>query len=333
MSFRDKTHVSQLRAQAAGKVTKRTIGMVSTSGRVSEVKPELQETTAKSRTGAQLQVGAVDQSSLRTLIRRIQELEMEIEQLKMQRWKTRAMPSKLTSGVLLVLGAISLLGAIAYTSTILAFIGLGLSFYGMLFLYIRPTKYIESKILESALSPMKTLDLLLTQFGYHGRGIYLPAGNGVILCVPEGDGSQLPMKPIVPENLQTLTNSSKGVMLSPPGLALAKLITGELGVDLPTRGLGYLEDKLPKILIEGLQMVKDMQMQVEGGHVRFQLDGSVYCDQLWNGTGKCSTTGCPLCSALACILVETTGRPVVFENESRIRHQTFESTYRIVEES
>jgi hypothetical protein len=46
---------------------------------------ELQETKPKFRPGAQLQ--GIDQSSLRALIRRIQELEREKDQLKTQRWK------------------------------------------------------------------------------------------------------------------------------------------------------------------------------------------------------------------------------------------------------
>ena len=332
ISFMKNTPVSQLSGEVVGKVTKRTIALISTSTLVNQVSPELQETTVQSRPETQLHAGAVDQSSLKALIRRIQELEMERDQLKMESWKTRATPSRLTFAALLALGAVSLLGSIAYTSTILAFIGLGLSFYGMLFLFIRPAKYIESETLESTLSPIKTLDLLLTQLGYRGREIYLPTGNGVILFVPEGDGGQLPMKLVVPENLQTPTNFSQGVMLSPPGLALTRIIERGLAADLSIRGLGYLEDKLPKILTESPQMVKNMQMQVEGNLVRFRFNGSVYCDQLRNETGKCSR-GCPLCSALACILVRATGLPVVLEDESKIRHDTFESTYRILEEA
>jgi hypothetical protein len=331
ISLKKTIPVSQLHANEAGEVTKRTIAMVSATRPMSEAKSELQETTAKSTPGAQ-RADTAEKSSLTALIRRIHEQETEIDQLKTQSWKTRAMPSRLSSGALLILGAVSLLGAIVYTSTVLAFIGLGLAFYGMLFLFIRPARYVESETLVSALSPIKTLDLLLTKLGYHGRGIYLPAGNGVVLFVPESDESQLAMNLGASENLQTLANSSQGVMLSPPGLALTRIIERGLGAGLSTRGLGYLEDRLPRMLVEGPQIVKDMQMQVEGSRVRFQFGGSVYCDHLRNDGGKCST-GCPLCSALACILVRATGRPVVFEEESRSGRDTFESTYRIVEES
>ena len=330
VSFAKKTP-SQIAAQSIGTVTKPTITMAPMRGRVSGVKTELQEATVEPRPAAQLQAGAVDQTSLRALIRRIQELERERDQLRMEKWNTRATPSKLTFGVLLILGAAALLGAIAYASTILAFIGLGLSFYGMLFLFIRPNKYIESKILESAFSPIETLDLLLAQLGYRGRGIYVPGGNptGVTLFVPKGDGNQLSMRLGAHEN-EIVTNSSGGITLSPPGLTLERQIEGELGVDLPKRGLRYLEEKLPKVLIEDLQIVRDMHMLVDGSRVRFRYDGSVYCDHLWNGTGSHST-GCPLCSALACILVKATERSVVHEDQARVRHQTFESTYQILE--
>jgi len=293
------------------------------------VKPELQETTVQARPEAQLQPGSVDETSLRALIRRIQELERERDHLRREKWKSRATPSKITFWVLLILGVITLVGAFAYTSTILAFVGLGLSFYGMLFLFVRPTKYFESKMLESALSPIRTLDLLLSQLGYNGKQIYLPDGNsdGVTLFVPEGLS---PIERGVTETLQSITRTSKGISLSPPGLALARQIEEALGVDLPTRGLGYLEEKLPKVLIESLQIVSEIQMQIIGDRVSFRFDNSVYCDQLWDDNDKCAT-GCPLCSALGCILVVATGHAVVFEDETRIRHHTYESTY-VVEE-
>jgi len=307
--------------------------MTSASSQVKQVKTELQEPPVQSRPVPQLELqpSAAEQSSLRALVRRIHELERERDQLRIERGKTRATPSRVTFVVLLILGGVAFLGAIAYTSTILAFIGLGLSFYGMLFLFIRPTKYIESKILESALAPIETLDLLLTHLGYRGRGIYLAAGdtNGITLFVPEGDGDQLPMKTSVPRD-ENAPDLSGGITLCPPGVALARQIEEALGVDLPTRGLAYLNDKLPKVLIEDLQIVEDLHMLVDGSRVRFRFSGSLYCDQLWNDTGIRST-GCPLCSSLACVLVKATDRPVVFEDQTRIREHTFESTYRIAE--
>jgi len=72
--------------------------------------------------------------------------------------KTRAVlhkitPTRLVSLFLLALGLITLAFSIIYTSSILAFIGLGLTFWCALTLYITTEKYVKQTLLDHTTIP------------------------------------------------------------------------------------------------------------------------------------------------------------------------------------
>ena len=71
--------------------------------------------------------------SVDELKERIQRLEQEKETLRLKLWKCERRPSTLTDYILLAVGAAALTSATIYSSSILAFIGLGLTFWGVLF--------------------------------------------------------------------------------------------------------------------------------------------------------------------------------------------------------
>jgi hypothetical protein len=76
---------------------------------------------------------------------------------------------------MLLLGTASLAASIGYNSSILAFIGLGLAFWGAVLLYIRPEEYTKKTLLEAALSSsLVTLDQMIKELGYTGDATYLP---------------------------------------------------------------------------------------------------------------------------------------------------------------
>jgi predicted hydrocarbon binding protein len=91
--------------------------------------------------------------------------------------------------------------------------------------------------------------------------------------------------------------------------------------------------RLPKLLIENLEIFQDFQMQVNENNVSVKFVDSTYselCAKL--GTSNiCSTLGCPICSAIACILAGVSGKPVVFEGDAYSPDgKTIESSYKIL---
>lgn len=280
---------------------------------------------------------AEDVDRLRELLRRIQELERERDQLKEKLWKTKGRPSRLFTFVMLALGAIALVSSVVYSDTVIAFIGLGLTFWGALLLQLRPSGYLKADLLDStALSPIMITDQLLAELGYSGKGIYMrDKKQETVVFVPTADEAEIPSSSQLGKNI--FLESPRGVILTPPGGSLAYFLEGELGRKTTIRELASLQNRLARVLIENLEIAKDFEMHFEAGHVRIRFEDSMYanlCQELKDNTRIWSTMGCPISSAMGCILTGSTQRPVAFEGESLSENgRVMEVSYRILQEA
>jgi hypothetical protein len=96
------------------------------------------------------------------------------------------------------------------------------------------------------------------------------------------------------------------------------LIESELGVDVSKSQFTHLQGRLAKVLIEDLELVKDFEVYQEDDLIRFTFFDSIYSElseELKESTKLCSTIGCPICSAMGCILAGSTRKPIAFEGE------------------
>jgi hypothetical protein len=262
--------------------------------------------------------------------------ELETTNLRAKSRKKGIQPSTIAGYTMVATGVISLALSVYVSSTILVFMGLGLTFWGALLLFIRPQKYVRSALMDStALSSMRTIDRVMTSLGYLEKGIYIPGGNPerAVVFVPSEPFGRIPKAKEIED--QTFIENPKGIVMIPPGLALANLIEKELGVDLKKCSLEALNERLPKLIIEDLEIAQNFEMHVNGDEVRFKFDGSIYsdfCHKLSNSTRVCAGLGCPMCSAMACVLAISTGRPVSFEGDKfSADGKSLESSYRILE--
>jgi len=251
-------------------------------------------------------------------------------------FRARRRVTMMVGCALLLLGGAGLVISIVESSTVLALIGLGLVLWGALLLFVRPLRYVQLNLMDStALSSLKTIDRIMLSLGYLEKGVYIPGGNPdkAIVFVPAEPFSRIPKASEIEG--QTLVKDPKGLALVPPGLSLADLIESQLGVPLKNCTLRDLSRRLPGLLVENLEMVRDFDMQVEGDIVRLKFIESIYsgfCNKLRNSAKVSCALGCPICSAMACVIAQTTGKPVLFEgdvysNDGRV----LESTYRILE--
>jgi hypothetical protein len=230
------------------------------------------------------------------------------------------------------IGALSLVTSVVSASTVLAFIGLGLTFWGALLLFIRPRYYVRTDLMDStALSSLKTIDRVITGLGYNEKGIYIPVNNPekAVVFVPSRPLEKIP-KPEEIEN-QTFVKNPEGITIVPPGMALANLFEKELGVKFTDWSLEEMTKRLPKLLIENLEMAQDCTITKDGDRVSFRFVESVFsefCAKLKGSTKVCSSMGCPMCSAMACVLAQVTHRPVKFdEDRFSIDRGTVDSSY------
>ena len=236
--------------------------------------------------------------------------------------------------VLLALGLITCAASIILSSTVSAFVGLGLTLWGMLSLFIQPKNYVKTDLMNAtAISSLKTIDKMMVGIGYREKGVYIPAGEGerALVFVPSEPFARIPQTSQLEG--RTFLEDPDGLVVPPPGLALAGLIEKKLGFKLKNCGLETLVEALPKVLVEDLEIVRDLEIEVTGDAVKFRLFDSIYanfCSEVRDSSRRCGL-GCPMCSALAVVLASATGRPVVYEEDkSGDEKNTSESTYRII---
>jgi NADH:ubiquinone oxidoreductase subunit K len=240
--------------------------------------------------------------------------------------------------VLLILGAISLLGAIVYSSTILALIGLGLIFWGIILTYVQTSEYTRTAILDTTVMPLlTTLDETLKTLDYTGKAIYLPPKyfndpETTKIYISKEYNDTLPQ----PETTQKLElefshKNAQGTLITPPAAELTKLFETTLGTSFLNINLQDLQKRLPKVLIEDLEVMTDIEFKpvisnetektiepskADYDKILVKFTTMTYkniCKKAHALSAIHANVGCPLTSALASALAKTTGKPVSIE--------------------
>lgn len=263
----------------------------------------------------------------------------EEQELRHELRKHRRKPSDTIAYILLFSGAISLVTSVVYSSSTLAFIGLGLTFWGALFLFIKSTKYVKASLLDStAFSLLSTVDQILTDLNYRGKAIYLPpkyvktVKSGIVFISSE-KGIIIPPAEEVAKG-KIFLEKPKGICITPPGLDLANLYEKELKKDFAKVDLNYLQNNLPKLFIEDLEIAEDLEMNIEDNMIKTRITGSIHndlCNRVRNLLNIRDSFGCPICSSVAVALARSTGKPIVIEKTAISDDgKTFETHYRIL---
>jgi hypothetical protein len=281
-------------------------------------------------------------------------------------YKTRVIllkitPTRLVSWFLLALGLTALAFSIIYTSSILAFIGLGLTFWGALTLYITTEEYVKQTLLDHTITPsLVALNQILTELKYQGKPIYLPPKylkdfETTKIYIPKNKNTNLP----TPEEIQqqenkTFLKNPEAALIIPPGLSLSKLFEKTLGTTFTKVDLEYLQQNLPKLFIEDLEIAENLEIQTKPTRVaqkvadsdsviqpktdtiQVKITNSIYdgvCKEARTLTHICGSIGCPICSAIACALAKATGKPITIDKEEQSQDgKTTRIQYHIVEE-
>jgi len=277
-------------------------------------------------------------SDVEALVSKIKQLEGEKEALRLKLRKQRLGPSIIASS-LLAIGAVALVSSIVFSSSVLAFIGLGLTFWGAVFLFIRPEAYVKAKLLDStAVSSLTAIDKILSEEALQGKGLHLALKHGEgskegMVFIPAKNEVAIPSTDEIARG-KFFLDDPQGICLLSPGYGLTKLFEKELGVDFSKVDLDYLQKNLPKLLVEDLEVVEDFSMNVQGEFVEVRMVGGIYqdlCREVKKLTNLCLHIGCPICSAIGCVLAKVTGNPVVFEGDKLSSDGTeIQSRYRII---
>ena len=269
------------------------------------------------------------------------------------------MPRRLVRWLLLALGLTALAISIIYESTILAFIGLGLTFWGILSLYISLERYVKQTILTSTTIPsLMNLDQILSELKYEGKPIYLPPKYSrnfetTRIFIAKNKRSKLPTaEEIQQQGEKIFLKDPEAALITPLGLSLSKLFEKTLGTTFTKADLEYLQQNLPKLLIEDLEIAENVEIEtkykdtdeitdsvsenrIKNAIVHVKITNSIFkdiCKENRKLSHICSTIGCPLCSAIACALTKATGEPIVMERfQTSEDGEIIETTYQVLE--
>ena len=301
--------------------------------RISQV---TQQPTSTVPTETTLESGGQATQALLEPLQELRKSELETSEIlsESQLLRKQKRTTRIIGYFILAIGLITLVASIILASTVMAFIGLGLTFWGLLAFYIQPNQYVKSDLMNAtAISSLKTIDHMMLGMGYREKGIYLRAGDSdkAVVFVPSEPFSMIPKLSNTED--RTFLNEPEGLLVPPPGLALASLIEKKLGFKLKNCGVEALVEALPKVLVEDLEIVKDVEVEVNKETVRFKLYDSIYadfCSEIRETSRRCGL-GCPMCSALASILAIATGKPVLYEEDRTSEdHKITESVYQLL---
>ena len=256
--------------------------------------------------------------------------------------KKRRVPARLFDSILIAMGTVILSLSIIYSSSILALIGLGLLFWGVTFTYVSTEEYIKKVLLQTSASAQLTrLNQVIEELEFMGNPMYLPPQyfkkrDTYKAYIPKDRLALIPTPEQMcnqePTFFIDFIDTPPAVLMTPPGAELVQLFETMLKKNFSEVDLVYIQQHLPKLLIEDLEIVHYFDIAIENETVRIKIEDSVYNVSKTEPehTDIYSSFGSPLSSALACILAKVANSPVVTapQNGTENRSETIE--YRIL---
>ena len=227
--------------------------------------------------------------------------------------------TKVICPTLISAAAITLAFSISYNSSILAFIGLGLLFWGIITKYITTGEYVKKTLLDTTtLFPLVQFDEMLKELNYNSKAVYLPPrylrnifSNKVYIAKQKD--TRLPKAERILLEKKMFIQNPEGILLLPPGNELTKLFEKTLNTSFTRVDLAYLEQNIPTLLIEDLEIAADLRIGIKDSTVHVTIHGSIYkdtCKEMNKLSSVSHSLGCPITSAIACALAKATGKPV-----------------------
>ena len=254
-------------------------------------------------------------------------LQQEIQSLKKQMQTLNSRSATKISLAFAVPGVLAIVYSIISQSQVLAFIGLGLTFWGALFYLVRPIAYVRGSLLSTtAITLYQTIDRIIRDLGCKGKPIYFPPYPKEVYLPQHLKGLKetivfipLDAKQNAPsiEEMATskfITKNPKGVILIPPGSSFQDQFEAVLRTDITKMSLEDLATSLPQLLLENFQLAKEMEMKVENNLITLKTIDSVYRNMYHDETlTSVELLGDPLVSAVACAVAKATGKQVTVQ--------------------
>jgi hypothetical protein len=227
-------------------------------------------------------------------------------------------------------GILSIAFSIYSESQMLALIGLGLTFWGALFILLRPHKLVEGSLLyNTTISEYLTTERIIDDFKCKGKAYYIPPypkdvylpeylkglKASVVFISAKNDGEMPSIEEIAKGKF--ISKGQKGILMSPPGSGILTQIEEKTNVDFTKMEITELCEVLPTFILEDLNLVKEVELKLDGDEVRLRMFDSLYKNlySVRRNLKSLSLLGCPIASAVACALAKNSGRNVTIQKQ------------------
>ena len=212
------------------------------------------------------------------------------------------------NSLLFIFGVAILYLSISFNSSVLAFVGLGLVFWGAILFFVGSSRYVKEELLLTATkSSLSSLRELILELGYEGKGIYLPPKylrnfESSKVFISKTSKMVLPSTAQIQDKNSIILKKPDGLLVTPPGFELSVLFEETLGVSFIQKDLSFIILNLRRLLVEELEIAQNVETETTDNFIHIRIENSVYKNM---GT---------LSSAIACILAKTSGNLVIIEN-------------------
>lgn len=218
----------------------------------------------------------------------------------------RRLRSNLIGYLILALGLIISALSIDFQSSITAFIGISLVFWGALLLYVRPTKYVPYSVLNALAGEQMLNDhMSYDEEGYMVKPVYraktsLEAIDEIQLILRKNASGEDVHGPL---------------SVIPIGFGLHKLVEKEMKVNFNSVNFNDLKNRLGRCLVETLELSDSVSFNELEDTIKVEITGNVFQDSLEMSIHheEYRPIGDPLISSIACILARVKNMDVVIE--------------------
>jgi hypothetical protein len=236
--------------------------------------------------------------------------------------KNATILTKTAIRVTALIGFILVFTSIFFNSSIMVLFGFSSIFWSILLSYVTPQKHVPLTYLNTLLtSQTQNIERLLTGLNLSQKAIYLPPRNlkeieSSLIFIPQTSQIILPTLEGASQTFQS--NQKNGVLLTPPGIGLTRLLEKEYGSPFTKMDTTQLKQILPKLFVDNLELAENIEITTEQNKIIIQTTRCILdptCKDTENQPKTHTQVGCILTSALACILAKTTGKPTTIDQE------------------
>jgi hypothetical protein len=226
--------------------------------------------------------------------------------------------------IFLIFGVLSIILSIFLSSQILTFIGLGVTFWGAIFILVTPQKRFEGSFLETVTVPeYMTIDRILTDLNSRGEAYCIPPLSKNInlpehltgfkkmaAYIPAAEATgELPIEELGKGHFQI--ERPKGVLITPPGFGIIDRLEQKRDTIFEKITIDELMETLPKLLND-FSFAKEISMARNENEITLKVVGSLY-KNLYSKKYDLRSVfilGCPIINAAACAIAKSSGKLV-----------------------